>query len=261
VPHNIDNILNTFVSINLSEMDTVKLLDRYDTKYIFHKELLVPILTSLLGNYRILEINNRRLFNYQTQYLDTEKYSTYLAHHNGKLNRYKIRIREYLNSDERFIEVKLKTNKSKTYKRRTLLTKTIDESHIEIMNFLNANIAGGIAEVHNTLVSRFNRMTFVDNSLKMRVTFDTDIEFESDQKKIRIPHLVIAEIKQPQCDRNIDIIKKLRELNVVKTRFSKYCTGLALLNENIKYNRFKSKLITIKKICNDPLPAKFITGC
>ena len=39
-------------------------------------------------------------------------------HHNGKLNRYKIRFRDYINTKNSFLEVKFKTNKGETIKSR-----------------------------------------------------------------------------------------------------------------------------------------------
>ena len=40
-----------------------------------------------------LEIDGKRLFNYQTEYFDNENKILFKNHQNGKLNRYKIRFR------------------------------------------------------------------------------------------------------------------------------------------------------------------------
>ncbi|MBK7667231.1 MAG: VTC domain-containing protein [Sphingobacteriaceae bacterium] len=112
------DILNSFESITLAEMDKAKLMDRTDTKFTFSEENLKKVLTEVKSDYKILEIENCRMSTYQTLYYDTSDLSLYLKHHNGKLNRYKIRHRTYVESKLGFLEVKFKNNKGRTIKVR-----------------------------------------------------------------------------------------------------------------------------------------------
>jgi SPX domain protein involved in polyphosphate accumulation len=66
----------------------------------------------------VLEINGARLHHYQTLYFDTRDFALYSQHHNGQRARYKVRVREYLDSEMAFLEVKRKTNQNRTIKSR-----------------------------------------------------------------------------------------------------------------------------------------------
>ena len=54
--------------------------------------------------------------------------------------------------------------------------------------------------------------------------------------------------KQNKYNPKSDFIKILRDLNIQEMRFSKYCMGVLHLNDNVKYNRFKPRLLQINKI-------------
>ncbi len=57
---NLTETLNTFLPISLKEMDTVKLLNRTDTKFIFNKIELEGILNLINSDYKILSINDKK---------------------------------------------------------------------------------------------------------------------------------------------------------------------------------------------------------
>jgi hypothetical protein len=97
--------LDLFKPIRLSEMSQVKLMNRSDHKFWFSYELLHDMLRCIKNDYYILSINNQVLLPYKTTYYDTLKNDMYVAHHNGKLNRYKIRRRSYIINDISFLEV------------------------------------------------------------------------------------------------------------------------------------------------------------
>ena len=63
--------LKTFSPIDLNQMDRVKLLRRFDTKYLISKKKVSDLLSSLAQDYFILEINGNRIASYHTAYLDT----------------------------------------------------------------------------------------------------------------------------------------------------------------------------------------------
>ena len=106
--------------IGLEEMDKVCLMNRIDTKFWFHRRSLAEMFHSIQPNYFILSINGITELPYLTEYFDTLSDSMYIAHHNGKLNRYKIRRRSYVSSGISFLEVKFSNNKGRTIKRRVI---------------------------------------------------------------------------------------------------------------------------------------------
>ena len=98
--------LDKFQPISLEEMDAVSLMKRVDTKFIFNIKILPQLLENIHKEYRVLEINKNRVMTYKSNYFDTPNSDLYLMHHNGKAKRVKIRIRNYVESNLFFLEVK-----------------------------------------------------------------------------------------------------------------------------------------------------------
>ena len=115
---NIHEAIQHFDPISLGEMDAVKLMNRTDTKFVFHTSKLADLLSLSLEHYQVLQIGEKRDFLYNSLYYDTEGLDLYLAHHNGKRPRFKVRFREYMETGTVFLEVKRKTNKERTRKCR-----------------------------------------------------------------------------------------------------------------------------------------------
>ena len=111
------DVLGRFESINLQQMDAVKLMNRTDTKFVFSRKLLNDVLSAITTDYSILEINNNIISSYKTLYFDTKDFNFFLDHHNGRGNRYKVRIRQYVESNLHFLEIKNKV-KGRTEKVR-----------------------------------------------------------------------------------------------------------------------------------------------
>ena len=95
-------------------MDSVSLMKRVDTKFIIHIEQLPQLLDIVYNDYRVLEINQNRVMTYKSNYFDTPNSNLYLLHHNGKSSRVKVRIRNYVESNLFFLEVKQKSNRGNT---------------------------------------------------------------------------------------------------------------------------------------------------
>ena len=109
------NSLNDCKTISLDELDKVKLLDRKDTKFVFNQNQLPSILEKIKPYYRILEINNSPIFNYDNTYFDTHDYFFYNQHHNEHRKRFKVRFRKYSNNNKSYFEIKIKQLYPKIY--------------------------------------------------------------------------------------------------------------------------------------------------
>ncbi len=103
----VEETLNTFQPLTLKELDNVQMLNRVDTKFVFHINQFCEILEEIKENYLVLEIDGKRMFDYESIYFDTDNYDLYKFHHNGKLNRLKVRYRKYLDSGLCYFEVKV----------------------------------------------------------------------------------------------------------------------------------------------------------
>ena len=110
----IETALASFEPISLSQMSGIKLMNRIDTKYMIDVRLLPKLLEKAKADYFAQEIDGSRMAYYRTLYFDTENAEMFTIHHNGRRTRQKLRIREYVESNQRFLEIKNKNNNKKT---------------------------------------------------------------------------------------------------------------------------------------------------
>jgi VTC domain len=244
----IENILSRFNKLSLEDINSVKLMNRVDVKYIFHNRDLEKILKNLSLDYEILEVNNSLKSHYDTCYFDTDNFEMYTMHHNGRANRHKVRIRTYKETDVSFVEVKFKNNKKKTSKSRVLRkTNNIQFSEKE-KKFIEKKTSVDANNLQIALQNHFSRITLVNRKDFERVTIDTDINFMSNGKEIQMENLVICEIKKLPHNYQSIMEKELKKHRIKAFRISKYCLGSYLMNPNIKLNLFKEKYKYINKI-------------
>lgn len=249
--NHLKSILAEFDCVSLEEINEVKLMNRIDRKYWFHVTRLHEFLESTLPYYNILEINGERLFEYRTSYFDTVHDNMYLAHHNQKLNRYKIRRRKYLVSDVCYFEIKLKNNKRRTVKNRIQIDEYGTGFTEKEFLFLSANTNFENQEMRAALENQFHRLTLINKEKKDRCTIDLMPAFWNEKGKIRFENLVIFELKRGQSLKSSPMISLLRKMKIRQRGLSKYCTGRAMLEPELKQNAFKPRLrYLIKEILN-----------
>jgi hypothetical protein len=239
-------IIPEFSPISLGEMDGVALMNRVDTKYMISKQELMIVLEEVKEQYRVLEVKGNRLNHYSSLYYDTPEFYFYRRHHSGKKNRLKIRKRSYVESQLTFLEVKFKSNKSRTEKERMKLremNETLTEEQLEYILESSHFEESLIPQVENS----FQRITLVDTGAPERITIDTDISFQFHKRKVHIPDLVIIEAKQERQNRHSPFLLALKKRMIRPESISKYCLGVALLTDQ-KSNGFKEKLRRINKI-------------
>ena len=241
-------LLKDHKTLSLEELEKVKLLDRQDTKFVFNQVQLPLILDKIKPFYRILEINNDLLFTYENTYFDTDDFLFYNQHHNEKRERYKVRFRKYSSNSNTFFEIKIKNNKNRTVKKRLMVDEMngcLGEQEIELVS----NIIGLQPNKLTTKLNiQFSRITLADNSFNERLTIDTNLSAKNGSSSKIFDKLVISEIKQKKYNPKSQYIQILRDLKIPEMRFSKYCMGILHVNKEIKYNRFKPKLLQINKI-------------
>ena len=244
------NLLSTilgFSPITLKEMDEVKLMNRTDTKFIFQINQLEPLLSRMHMFYKVMEVNKERIQAYNSLYFDTNDRKFYIDHHNSRVNRNKIRFREYLGSGLTFLEVKHKSNKGKTIKKRLRVPKISMQLSAE-QNIFVEKIIGEKLEVSSMQWISFSRITFVHKKQKERLTIDLDLNFKNDLVKGDLKEIVIAEVKQERMSRSSDFMRIAKEMSILPMRLSKYCISTMQLEPNIKQNRFKKKKLFINKL-------------
>jgi hypothetical protein len=256
----VELVTRLFSPISLAEMDAVKLLDRFDTKFIFQTRDLVTFLERAKPFYRILEVENHLVFQYITQYFDTPEFEMYLNHHNQKLNRFKVRKREYCTTGEFFFEIKFKSNKGRTRKTRIQVENPSIILNKDEKTFLKQNSPYKAKKLEAKLLNQFRRITLVHKTDNERVTLDFDLGFHLGNNFVNLPFLSIAEIKKERLSGTSDLGMILKKESILPMKFSKYCMGSVLLNDQLKYNRFKTKLLTLNKLKNDSIYSSSFVG-
>ena len=102
--------------------------------------------------------DNCYIQDYRSLYYDTVDRQFFLDHHNERVNRYKVRFREYVNSGLSFLEVKCKNNKKKTIKNRIQVDAISSDGLSEEQKQYIDTILGSLG--------RLFRLCFVQNKTK-----------------------------------------------------------------------------------------------
>ena len=244
----LSKIVSDFTKINLEQMDDVRLMSRTDTKFAFSFNKLPALLEKLQPFYSILDINGGLIHDYKSLYYDTDERKFYIDHHNNRVNRNKIRFREYVGSNLTFLEIKLKNNKGRTIKKRMKvddgIPEKLSESHLQYIK----KVIGKTLHVSAKQWIHFSRMTLVNKTRKERLTIDIDLTFSDEISSGDFKKIVIAEVKQEKMSRSSEFMRIAKEMSILPIRLSKYCMSTLQLNPKIKKNRFKRKKLFINKL-------------
>lgn len=241
------DLYSGFEPISLDEMNKVKLLDRMDRKFMFHVSHLNDILAMAGEHFFILEISGKRFARYETTYYDTPGFDMYTRHHNGKLNRYKVRFRSYVDSNLNFFEIKFKSNKGRTIKSRIKLPDNKWSLEGETGRLLEKKTIYKASDLTPALQVNYNRITLVNKNMTERLTIDFGLNYECGDKRAELPSLIIAEVKQDRSGSS-EFITIMQQMRIKPASMSKYCLGIASTVNNVKLNNFKQKVRYVNQI-------------
>jgi len=240
----LEEIIGAMDAVSLKDMDRVSLMDRVDTKFYFHERLLPTILMSIKKDYKVLEILGERFMRYESDYYDTADMKMLSWHQNGKLNRYKVRKRRYLVSGEAFLEVKFKSNKGITKK-----TRRRDENNSsKNESFIAENTPFKLVDLEHVISNQFQRLMLVNNNNAERVTIDLNLGFHNGcDPLLSLKDLVVLEIKSERHLGMTELQRSLKFLHIYPNGFSKFITGMYMFHPELKFNRFKSRFLSVNK--------------
>jgi hypothetical protein len=238
-------LLSSFEPISLKEMDRVKLMNRVETKFLFGVDRLTEVLEELKEDYQVVKIGGNMLPTYSSLYFDNPEFFFYNEHHRERTSRYKVRYRTYVDSDLSFLEVKHKY-KGRTNKKRIKVEDVNHEMPLLHVNFLESLQVPKL-DVQAVMRNEYSRITLVSKHSIERLTLDINLSFKFGETQKDLKNIVIAELKQERITRDSPFYKVVREKGMRPYRLSKYCMGIIELygQENIKYNRFKKKLLRL----------------
>lgn len=240
--------LTSLSAIPLEAAERVSLMNRSDTKFVLHSTQVECILSALASEYNVLDIDGHRLVHYDGVYFDTAERGLYMQHHNGRLNRVKVRTRQYIENDLSFFEVKQKINGKRTAKQRIPLTGSLDEIHDDEAQLVRAATSLDPAALSPVLRVRYARCTLVHPWRPERITIDVSLAYDSPVGSLDMGGVVVAEVKQERFSRQSEFMRLMQKMRVFPVSISKYCAGMAMTYTDLKYNRFKHKLRTLQRV-------------
>lgn len=254
----LESVLDTISPILLGEMDSIKLMNRIDTKYLTKVDTLVHVLEdAALHGYRALETEGTKVCPYDTLYYDTPGLRMFLDHHNRRLVRQKVRTRTYVDSGQTFLEIKRKNNHGRTSKKRMAIPSgsMLDFGAIpEAADYLARHSWYQAAELAPSARTAFSRITLVNPALTERLTIDTHLAFTNFRTghQATLEDAVIIELKQ-DGRAGSEMKGILLDLRIKPLRVSKYCMAITLTDPVAKTGRFKVKVRAIEKIIGKKL--------
>jgi hypothetical protein len=215
------------------------LLTRVDRKYLLPADRLPAVLWRLTATARVLQIDGRRRFGYRSDYFDTPGLDSYLAAAHRRRRRFKVRVRTYLDTGGRYVEVKTRGPRGTTVKERVAYTGGIETLSGEDLHSIHVPCDPGL--LRPVLVTRYERTTLFLPATGGRVTIDAALSWHLDDgTALRVPDRVIVETKAAGGACEAD--RLLWSLGHRPCSVSKYGTGLAALRPDLPANRWRSTL-------------------
>lgn len=248
----ITEVLHRFTGISLEGLNRAPLMNRTDQKFAFKLEELPNILEAIQNDYDVLNIEGKVIFDYTSQYFDDSDFTFFSDHHRGIPNRFKVRMRTYVDTGMSFLEVKEKS-KGRTDKKRIPIAAISSDFTEEQEAFLTKRLRKKM-HLKPVMMNSYRRITLVNKHCEERLTIDFDITNgtldDPDSNAQTLQQIVIAELKQPKTDRTSPFFKVMRERNIRPFRISKFCFGMMDVydRQTIKSNFFKAKQLFIRKL-------------
>ena len=263
LPDQSPSFADYFQPISLEETNSHSaMLNRVDRKFVIDTHRLNKLLTDQTDHYRVLEIANVRKLAYRSRYFDNNLRS-YYDHHQGRRKRFKIRIREYVDTQTTFFETKLKSATGDTIKHR-LPCEGIHADELDVRNQLRKHADDWVKRAYgyhlpprlnSALIINYCRTTLVAIHGGERVTIDTDVAFGERLTGSMLPmgrQTAIVETKTSDGDGALNQLFRKQRIREVGS-CSKYCIGLVMLGKVSRYNRFIPALRALKLIDSDVL--------
>lgn len=169
-------------TLDLDRIAAVRLMNRVDTKYLVDERRCMELLELAADQYYVQIIDDCRACRYATLYYDTPQWDMYHMHHNRRLTRQKIRTRTYVETGVTYLEVKNKSNKGRTHKRRMALDRSLfaaAATDTAAADFLRREARYAPETLSPSLATRFVRVTLVNRAMTERLTIDFDLHFDN----------------------------------------------------------------------------------
>lgn len=234
--------LDGLPGVTLDELDALaERQTRTERKYLVSSEHLAAAMELLPVRPRVLDIDDRRRFRYESIYFDTPGFDSYLDAARRRPQRFKVRTRTYVDAGRCWIEAKFRTRTGRTEKRRAEIALG-DGGRLseESLAFLDGFplVRPHLAHLGPALRTRYGRSTLVLGS--SRVTIDVDLDCSVPGRSaggVGVGDLIIIETKGDRAVGDFD--RALWSLHVRPSAISKYGLGMAALHPHLPSNAWR----------------------
>jgi hypothetical protein len=242
----VEALAHRLPSVDLGTLDAAAaLLTRTDRKYVVPIATFERLLDGLNG-WRALEIDGRRLFGYTSTYFDTLDLATYRAHLQGRRRRFKVRVRQYVDSGDCLLEVKRKGLRGVTVKERAAHQawrrfELGPDGHAFVAEVLRGHAPFPDSELEPVVTTSNGRATLVHLGSRSRLTVDVDLRCGwGERSTVLRDGFVVIESKVGGHASEVD--RLLRGLGERPVTISKYCLGVASLGLDVPSNPWRRSL-------------------
>ena len=220
------------------------LQSRIDRKYLLPAGQTRQLLDAFPAGSRVLEIDARRTFGYESTYFDSADLRCYLDAARRRKRRFKVRTRHYTDTGLCRLEVKTRDGRGHTVKTATAYAAEDCGRLTGPAQDQVARATGGRQSLATSLVTQYRRTTVVLPGFAARVTLDTGIAFSlPGGPRVTLDDWTIVETKAGHAASAVDRLLWQQGHRPIKV--SKYGTGLALLRPDLPANKWHRTIRTI----------------
>jgi hypothetical protein len=234
--------------ISLDELNALaELQTRVDRKYFVPADAFRQLIATLADGMKVLHVDGRRSFGYESVYFDTPQLTTYKAHVQRRRQRFKARTRTYTDSGLCMFEVKLVGARGETVKERVkhpaelrnvLTPDALRHLQTALRTAYGQGLPPGLAPM---LTTTYRRTTFVSRTGEVRLTCDVGLLCRNGRNQVRDTGThVLVESKSAGQDGGPDEI--MRTMGIRPASVSKYCVGIAALHPELPSNNWHRTL-------------------
>lgn len=220
---------------------------RVDRKYMLTPDQFQELARRVGTTFKVLDIDGRRVFGYESVYFDTQRLDLFRAHRQGRRRRYKARVRTYLDTGACMFEVKLKGRRGETVKHRLPYRiedreRLNDDAAEFLAKLLHEEYGEQLPGLEPAAITTYSRVTFVDLVAGARLTCDVDLVCSRGQRRARGSDMILVESKCAGAGSAAD--EALRQMGVRSISVSKYCVAVTLLDRTLAANKWNRTLRT-----------------
>lgn len=207
---------------------------RIDNKYVVPVDELAALVERLSDAHEVLEIDGRRVFEYESVYFDTPSLRCFHDHVRDVRPRFKVRTRCYVTTGDCFFEVKVKHEDGETSKRSI----DYEPEQRDVIFPKATELLSDVLGEHDleepddpepSLVTAFRRVTVAARDRPERTTFDFEVSVRdpSGDAASLNTNYAIAETKTADGDGAWD--RALAQAGCEPISLSKYRVGTGIL--------------------------------